>query len=563
MRLVLLILFFFCTLCSIGQKNFSISFTTDEYKKVKKNIQLNFKDSVSAISYARELRILAIKKGHLLASFDSYAYANKHFEFHFFIGDKIPYIQLDLEEKDKYFIRKSSKISEKFLSKTPFQPNELAKTLKLIHETALSNGYPFARVYLTDVSFNQNIPKATLKIDQGQNYTFTKIHIRGDSSISEILINSLIDIKPEDQYDESKLKNISSRIAQVPYLKEIKKHELLFTKEGVEIYLYLESVPVSSASGIVGLQPRVDGKMGVTGELNVKLLNVLSRGELINFSWKSIQEQTQALNSRINFPFLFKTPFGTDASFQLFKRDSTFLELKSTIGINYYLRGGNYLKAYYQNYQSGLLGGADNNPSFSNLSSVTTNSYGLSLFRRIVDYVPNPRKGFALLMDISTGTRTSVINDTLPEVKSTTLRGSFMIEWFYPLTNRLIFHFTGSTESYYAPEYFQNEVYRFGGQTTLRGFNEEELFATTKSIASLEFRYLLDKNSHLFVFYDQGFYENRSAAYINDTPFGFGTGLAFGTNLGIFSLSYALGKQQNNPILLQNGKIHFGYIAYF
>lgn len=50
---------------------------------------------------------------------------------------------------------------------------------------------------------------------------------------------------------------------------------------------------------------------------------------------------------------------------------------------------------------------------------------------------------------------------------------------------------------------------------------------------------------------------------MSDQPFGFGAGFSFGTNLGIFSISYALGKQFNNPIELKNGKVHFGYVTYF
>jgi hemolysin activation/secretion protein len=118
-------------------------------------------------------------------------------------------------------------------------------------------------------------------------------------------------------------------------------------------------------------------------------------------------------------------------------------------------------------------------------------------------------------------------------------------------------------EIYYAPEIFQNEVFRFGGQTNLRGFNEEELYATNRATTGIEYRFLLDKDSHVFAFYDQGIYENNASSYYRDNPFGFGAGLSFGTKLGVFSISYALGKQFSNPISFQDGKIHFGYISFF
>jgi hemolysin activation/secretion protein len=147
--------------------------------------------------------------------------------------------------------------------------------------------------------------------------------------------------------------------------------------------------------------------------------------------------------------------------------------------------------------------------------------------------------------------------------KSSTYRSFFQIELFIPLNPRNVIRLANTSEFYYAPEIFQNEVFRFGGQSTLRGFNEEELYGTYRSVFTLEYRFLLDKNSHLFGFFDQGIYENNSVKYYRDHPFGFGAGISFGTNLGIFSVSYALGKQLSNPILLSNGKVHFGYISYF
>jgi hypothetical protein len=79
----------------------------------------------------------------------------------------------------------------------------------------------------------------------------------------------------------------------------------------------------------------------------------------------------------------------------------------------------------------------------------------------------------------------------------------------------------------------------------------------------LEYRFIVDQNSNAFLFYDQAFYENNALAYSKDHPFGVGAGFSFGTKLGIFTISYALGKQLNNAFDFRSGKIHFGYTAYF
>jgi hemolysin activation/secretion protein len=111
---------------------------------------------------------------------------------------------------------------------------------------------------------------------------------------------------------------------------------------------------------------------------------------------------------------------------------------------------------------------------------------------------------------------------------------------------------------------FESEAYRIGGLKTLRGFDEESIYATMFGIGTIEYRFLLDPNSFIFAFFDGAYYENTSTnKSISDRPFGFGLGISFFTKIGVFSLNYALGKQFDNPIDFRAGKIHFGVVSYF
>jgi outer membrane protein assembly factor BamA len=403
-----------------------------------------------------------------------------------------------------------------------------------------------------------------LVIERGPKMNWKEIHIKGDSSISTKFISNLIGIHVGDIFNEILVNDLDRKIAQVPYIKTIKPPAIFFTKDGAELFLYLKTEPLSSVNGVLGLQPDpLSGRVGVTGDLDLKLLNSLKRGELLALNWRSIRAKTQSINVRVNLPFLFSTPIGTDLRFQLYKRDSSFLEIKALLGIQYMLRNGTTFKVFYQNSTSSLLSGSAGNPSFSNLSSLQTNNYGVSLNHRKVDYIPNPSRGFTFNFEGAVGGRKSKLNDTSEVLKSNAFRGTLSAEWFIPMAKRHILHINTLSEFYYADQIFQNEVIRFGGQQSLRGFNEEELYATTRTILSIEYRFLLDKNSNVFAFFDQSIYENRSTNYYKDNPFGFGFGLSFGTKAGIFAVSYGLGKQMNNPLKLNNGKIHFGYVAYF
>jgi len=111
---------------------------------------------------------------------------------------------------------------------------------------------------------------------------------------------------------------------------------------------------------------------------------------------------------------------------------------------------------------------------------------------------------------------------------------------------------------------FQNELFRIGGIKTLRGFDIEALFASFYAVYTAEYRFLLEQNSYLFAFSDIAYYENTSLGKrIFDQPIGFGAGISFETRAGIFSFSYALGREKQNPVLLRTGKVHFGLVNYF
>jgi hemolysin activation/secretion protein len=103
-----------------------------------------------------------------------------------------------------------------------------------------------------------------------------------------------------------------------------------------------------------------------------------------------------------------------------------------------------------------------------------------------------------------------------------------------------------------------------GGLNSLRGFDEESIYASTYAMGNVEWRFLLDKSSFLFGFVNQAFYELALVdKYIKDEPTGFGIGINFETKPGIFSLTYALGKQLNNAVSFRAAKVHFGIVSTF
>lgn len=551
------------TLC---QKKYNLTIVGNGIEQISKKQQNEFKDSLELLKYLRDVRSSAIQKGYLLASIDSIKFnsENKQVIAWMFADDKYDNITVTGDRNELNYIRDKTGIKEKVLSGVPLNPFEFDRFMKKVLSAYLDNGYPFAKVNLENINLNTNSLSAELIIYRGPYVIWESIHTKGDSTVNSQHISSIVGIYEGDVINESQLQVINDRLKQTPYLDVIKPYEVLFTSEGAQLFLYLKNKPVSAVNGFIGFQPDAQAnKTTVTGELNLKLLNALNHGELFNVQWRSIREQTQSLKMQLNYPYLFNSPFGIDVKFNLYKRDTSFIETDFQTGIQYTLKYGNVIKALYRNISSNVLEGGTNNPLYSNLGNAQSNNYGLNFTSRKIDYLPNPTKGRIFEMEFLAGSRKTFLTDTSQVLKSLTYRTKIMIDWYYPLTKRNVLRFKSQLESFSAEKIYQNEVYRFGGLNEQRGFNEDEILATTKICSGIEYRFLIDKNTFVFAFYDQSWYENISSEYYNDYPLGFGTGFSFSTNFGVFAMSYALGKQFDNPILLRDGKIHFGYIALF
>ncbi len=566
MKLLFLFFFiFFLTFLFFGQ-SIQVHYTLLNNTSLKKNKDFKpfeIKKIEELNSILENNKNQWLEKGYYLASFKPLYVSSTEIEVLVEIGSHFPNVAIVINDSIKSQLRSFGieNIPKNLLKTSPsLFKLFIDKTLKAY----ANNGYPFAQVFFAEQEIIEQQIQIQMNISSGKFYRFSDIIVKGDSSISKSTVQNLIGIKINDIYSEEKLSSIDRILQQTNFINVLKKSELLFTENGVELYVYLENQKMSSMNGAVGLQPNPQSqKIGLTGDVQIKLQNVFKKAELIDLNWRSIEPQTQALQAKLNYPFLFKSPFGIDLKFNLYKRDSTFLDLKSFIGIQYSFKNNVQLKGFYQVNSSEILSKTPNPSSlFSYLAPIKLNSYGLSLQYKRINFLPNPSKGFSLFIETSIGNRTIKKENTILE-KSYVYKSIFQYVSYIPITKRNIIKVGVNFESYTSSTLFQNERYRFGGLNSLRGFNEEELFASTKLITSLEYRFLLDKNSNAFIFYDQGIYEDNTLTYKIDNPFGVGAGISFGSRIGIFSISYALGKQENNPFEFRNGKIHFGYITYF
>jgi outer membrane protein assembly factor BamA len=340
--------------------------------------------------------------------------------------------------------------------------------------------------------------------------------------------------------------------------------------------VFLDRKRASQFDGILGILPDNEnpGDVLITGEIQLKLLSAFNRGELIDISWRKMQARTQNLNIQLSYPFLFNTPFGLDGTFELYKRDSLFLNLKGIIGIQYHLVGNDYIKVFADIRSTDILARSLLQSSQylrpDNVDS-RTQLYGFGYRMQRLDYRLNPRKGFDLYVEASAGTKKILFDSEIGEERYTGLQeNSFQLNatlnaaYYIPIPNRSTVKIGVKGGMIQNANLFESEMFRIGGLKSLRGFDEESIFANLYAVGTIEYRFLLNLDSYIFIFADGAYYENRAInRRITDRPIGFGLGISFSTKIGVFSLTYALGKQFDNPIDARAGKIHFGITSFF
>jgi len=455
---------------------------------------------------------------------------------------------------------------------------QFAKVQRVLRNTQRwyeNNGYPFARIFLDSIEIRDKVAQARLCAQSGSLNTIDSLSWRGSAKISKVFLYNYLGIKPGDVYNEQAILQIEDRVKELPFVTQTKPADVFLLESQSLIRLYLDNRKASSFSGLVGFLPNneKDGKLLLTGEGIVKLKNALGKGEAFDAEWKRLQAATQSLSIRASWPFLFNLPIGMDGAFNLYKRDTSFLNLQQSLGIQYLQKGNDYLKAFVEQRTSNQLGVAASQnvtlqPDYADVSSL---SYGLEWNRSRLDYRYNPRKGLRILARSAVGTRKlSEVDvnaenpDLIKDSKFLQISGMLDADGFIPMFRNATINIGLNGAFLSTDRLYENELSRIGGNSSLRGFDEESIFASSYLIGTLEYRYLLEQNSYLFLFGNGAWYENVAInRNIRDWPYGFGAGLSFETKAGIFVISYALGSQFGNPIEFRSAKVHLGISSLF
>jgi len=457
-----------------------------------------------------------------------------------------------------------------------------------IVKNAENNGYPFATVVVDSIRFGEQLVVGKLYLEKNDKITIDTIILNGNARIKNRFLSTYLHLKPGSLYSEQSILHMRKSIADLGFVEEDRPHSITFFNNKATINLYLKNRQTSKFDLMIGFLPNNDKtkKLLVTGQARINIVNPFGTGGDLLIDWQKLQPKTQRLQVAVSYPYFLYLPLGVDFKFDLYKRDTSNLDLNYKIGLLYNFSGNNQVKAFFDLHSTQLLNIDSTAIKYTRhlpgILDTKNTLYGIQYGFNNLNYKFNPIRGNDLNFSIAAGLKRIEKNNAIIRLKDPLTNESlsylydsvspkylqFQIEVsyakFWPIKKRSTIKTSIQSKVFITKNIYENEMYRIGGNRLLRGFDEESIFTPYYAVLTAEYRYLLSKNAYFYTFIDAAMVEdNRFRGRRTDTPFGFGAGVTLETKIGLFGLSYALGKQLDNKIEIKNSKIHFGYINYF
>jgi outer membrane protein assembly factor BamA len=556
------------------RQRFEINVLDSLNPKIEHKINRAKKKSGNADELKSALSSMAYKEGYLLHEISQIEKTDT-IVFSLYLSEVYRWSTIEMDEEAAGVFRKADVDVDRLMRK-PVSSARIGRSLNKSLAYLENNGFPFAKLYLDDVSIEGGYINCQIKIEKGPLVKIDSLIVQGDLQVREAYIANYLGLKEGGLYNERSIRKASAELSEVAFINEFRPLDVRFNKSETKVTLYLNRNRASRFDGIIGFLPDdKTGKLLITGDVALHLENALKQGEIIDLNWRKLQSNTQDLEAKAVLPYVFNSPLGPDARIKIYRRDTLFTDVFGQFGLRYVFQRNNYLRAFIDRQTTNLITtkqyeGLSQAPPYLDRNVL---SYGLGVKYMKLDYLLNPAKGVEFEGEAGVGNKNIEINQNLPpsiydnlDLNSVQFKSNVNMAYYVSIVPRLVWHQRCLAASIMNGQLFNNEAYRIGGFRTMRGFNEESIFATTYAIGRSELRYQIEKNGFLFVHFDQAWYENTSFNKLGvrrDTPYAFGAGISIGTKAGVFSFSSALGSQQGNPILIRTAKFHFGFLSVF
>lgn len=491
-------------------------------------------------------------------------------------------IDVKIEEGPQVLIGEINISGNKLFSTEQIQKNIDTKTGEVLNSITLNadmtellnmyekKGYTFASVSITDIDQyetggSQKL-KINIKIDENDRIKIDNIKVEGNTETKENVIVREIALGEDNSISKENLIEIRRRLENLGYFESVEQPKILKYQNSTVLLIRVKEGNTNTFDGILGYIPptQSDDKGYFTGLVNLSIRNLFGTGRKVEARFKKEIKTTQELELEYLEPWILGYPLNMNFAFLQRIEDSSYTKRNLSLKTDAMVSKKITLSAIF-NFERVIPNTTDN--IFTLFDSRVLGA-GAEIKYDSRDYVYNPYSGLLYKTSYSVGQKKIYNTASFPNLDIpgdfTVQKGAMDIDFYYSFFKRQSSLIGLHGIEIRSPRFEAADLYRLGGNSTVRGYREGQFLASRAAWGNLEIRYSLTRRSFAAIFYDAGYYLKPADDLYNIPSqegfiYGYGLGVRIETALGMFGVSYALGKGDS----ILEGKIHFGLINDF
>lgn len=448
----------------------------------------------------------------------------------------------------------SEDMVQNFKYKSDFFTKNLDSLKKEISDQYRKQGFVFNRIKSSFKGMSGEIPVVDLTVIKSAERKIDKIVLQGYEKVPKRFMKNLENEYQGKSYQEATLAKLAQSLQNHPFLILQKAPQTLFTKDSTQVFLALQKKKSNSFDGVIGFGNDKAEKFTFNGSLNLNFRNMFNGFEMVNIFWQRNPDKGQTFDLQTDIPYLFKSNIGGNFKVNIFRQDSTYANVKFTPALYLHLRN---------NQKVGVRG------------TFETSSVIDSLYIQGKDY---DKQGIGVWYDYTEPTEIELFQyKTRLRLEADYIKTNYSKDEItanqtqYFISGERNFHISGNNYLNIKAEtallnskndFAVNELLRFGGWNSFRGFNEKSLLADLYYFGTAEYRYLVGSQAFFDVFGQYGEFHNKNLG-LKPKIYSFGLGFNFFLPIGLMSFQISNGNEFGNPLKFGDTKIHWGILSRF
>ena len=429
---------------------------------------------------------------------------------------------------------------------------EIRSLIVDITEVLSQSGYPFAKVgFINHELINPSTIKLKMEIKYGSKRYIDKVVVKGYENFPRNFIHNIFKLGKRNSLDVDKALIQANKINKTRFARNVKDPEILFTKDSSALFLYLEKTRRNTFDGFISFDTDENsGKINVEGYAKIKLINTFNRGEKINFDFRSQTNQDRSLNSDIYVPFVFGAPLNFNYGLNLIQKDSSYTSNESLIDID----------MLFENMTVGLGLQFDKSSGEEEIENIENfKSKLINVFSEYINFDESDQlipELFKISFRYGSGFKEQLGDKTNFSKYSAELYKKFNVSSKFKLQSSIL------SRKINSKNLVINELMRFGGFNSIRGYDENSIFADAFTLLKTSLNYYMNDTIYVYTLFDIANYSNK-ILNVNQDIYSGGFGLSSRTEYGIISIIYSKGNNWGNSFNLKNAKINVIFVTFF